>query len=171
MLNKLIEKFSTPAATPAIPSPGKIEIPVTASAEKCPDCGGYKFWQPIGSNEWRCKQCRPAPSIAFIGAVRIRGEIEKQEEPKSVISECLLSHELPWCLRCNGMLAVERAMSDGTVDVRCWSCKSQMPERVTQNPNAVDAIALLKVRKEPEIAKPKITTEAKVVEVTRKRTR
>lgn len=142
MIEQLRAKFAA-QVPPRDDNPGQSTASDPAiESERCGTCGSTEFWKPIGGDDWLCARCRPAPTKAFIAATRRGSQIVDQiKQPVSIVSKCQLTHDLPWCLECNCRLAVEVVWSDGTVTLTCWTCKADMPPRVSDNPLAAEMLA------------------------------
>jgi hypothetical protein len=63
----------------------------------------------------------------------ISGEEKFSSEPPEpvVVVKALLTHCRPWCDRCGGWQGIEITWSDGQVELKCRSCRADLPERPT----------------------------------------
>lgn len=97
-------------------------LPIAPAAD--PDapcrCGCSRWWLPHGQAGWRCESCQPPPSRSLVA--------RWSDCTPRVTSEAWATFCRPWCPCCGGWRGIEREFSDGSIELKCSTCKTDLPE-------------------------------------------
>jgi hypothetical protein len=128
MLEKIL---GTHQADSFVVVPAKIQESEKTEIRNCDSCDCGKFWRPHQSDRWFCSNCRP-PTTESMVAERFsefkESEISETNEPESVvqISALEINAMATVCEHCRCRWYREKAFSDGTIEMRCWSCSREV---------------------------------------------
>jgi len=121
MLKQISEKFS---------SRKKQKLEAVEPSMPCTGCHGSDWWMPPSGDSWRCYECTPPPSVAFVSR-RSRGRIlsDPRKPGRHIEDQRIATYCVPWCDACNCRHAIRTMWSDGEEIFFCRCCGKILSEK------------------------------------------